>query len=285
MKIAVFDDCRIGVVNAGGIHDVSAALAAWQPNRPWMVNEFIERFDELRPAVLKLCDEVPIPLADVRLRAPVPRPINFLAAPLNYRAHQSEMTGVMSSGIDTAERLGFFVKAVGSISGPADAIELPNRPERRFDYEGEIAVVIGRRAAGVPAERALEHVFGYTLLLDMTMRMTEDHREERTMRKSFSTFSPMGPWITTHDEAGDPSALSLRLWVNGELRQTGALTDLIVNVPEMISRASAVLPLEAGDVYTTGSPAGVGQIVPGDVIEVESPSIGRMRVEVAARAW
>lgn len=285
MKIAVFDAYRIGVVAADGIHDVSTALPGWAPDSPWLVNQFIERFAGLRPAIDGLCRGVAVPLDRVTLRPPTPRPVNLFAAPLNYRAHRAEMSGPITSGAGTADELGFFLKAVGSISGPEDPVLLPDRPGRRFDFEGEIAVVIGRRAVAVSPAEALAHVFGYTILLDMTMRMTETEREERTMRKSFATFSPIGPWIVTVDEAGAPEELSLKVWRNGELRQDATLADLIVGIPELISRASHVLPLEPGDVYTTGSPAGVGQINVGDVIEAVSPAIGRLRVSVAARPW
>jgi 2-keto-4-pentenoate hydratase/2-oxohepta-3-ene-1,7-dioic acid hydratase in catechol pathway len=285
MRVAVFDEQRIGIVREDGIHDVSDVLPGWTPNSPWLVNAFIERFDELRPVIEQRADGPALALDRVRLCPPVPRPMNLLAAPLNYRAHRAEMTGHLTSGNDTADGLGFFLKAVGSISGPADPVLLPDRPDRRFDFEGEVAIVIGRRAVAVSAKTALDHVFGYTILFDMTMRMTETDREERSMRKSFATFSPMGPWTVTRDEIPRPETLALRVWQNGELRQDARLKDLIVDVPELIARASAVLPLEPGDVYTTGSPAGVGQITVGDVIEAECPAIGRMRIDVAARPW
>jgi 2-keto-4-pentenoate hydratase/2-oxohepta-3-ene-1,7-dioic acid hydratase in catechol pathway len=286
VRIAVFDEFRIGVVGDGVIHDVSSALPGWVPNSPWLVNRFIGQFDSLRPKIDGLIRAGNgRPVGEVALRAPVPRPTNLFAAPLNFRDHRAEMTGPITSGAGTAEELGFFLKAVGSISGPADPVLLPNRPERRFDFEGEVAFVIGRRACAVSDSEALDHVFGYTILLDMTMRMTATEREERTMRKSFATFAPLGPWVVTVDEAGPPEDLSLRVWRNGELCQDAKLADLIVSVPQLLARASHVLPLEPGDVYSTGSPAGVGQILVGDVIEAESPRIGRLRVEVVARDW
>lgn len=295
MRIAVFDDHRIGAVVPAGdggtarvVHDLTGLLPGWAPGHPHLVNAFVAAFPALRPAIESLVtagDPPPRPLDAVQLRAPVPRPVQLLAAPLNYRAHRDEMTGPLTSGKGTAHELGFFLKASGSISGPADAVLIPPLPGRRVDFEGEVAVVVGRRLQGASPDEALAAVFGYTILLDMTLRMTETEREERTMRKSYATFSPMGPWVVTADEVPDPARLSLRTWHNGQLCQQATLAELIVGVPDLLSRASHVLPLEPGDVYSTGSPAGVGQVVPGDRIEVEVPAIGRLAVDVAARPW
>jgi 2-keto-4-pentenoate hydratase/2-oxohepta-3-ene-1,7-dioic acid hydratase in catechol pathway len=289
MRIAVFDEYRIGVVGDDGVHDVTAALPGWRAElAPYLVNDFIARFAELRPAVEQLArDTPPRPLDQVRLRPPVPRPTHVFAAPVNYRAHQAEMKGSpmgSNTGLTAAE-LGFFLKATGSLSGASDPIELPARPDRRFDHEGELAFVIGRQAQGVSRDQALDHVFGYTILVDCTMRMTATQREERVLRKSFASFAPLGPWIVTADEIPDPSRLTIKLWVNGVQQQDASLTDLIVDVPGLIEQASAVLPLLPGDVYTTGSPAGVGELHPGDEVVVEIAGVGRMTLPVRTRDW
>jgi 2-keto-4-pentenoate hydratase/2-oxohepta-3-ene-1,7-dioic acid hydratase in catechol pathway len=117
------------------------------------------------------------------------------------------------------------------------------------------------------------------------MRMTETDHEERPMRKSFQTFSPSGPWLVTADEIGDPSRLDIRLWVNDELRQSGRLSDLIVDVPDLIARASAVVELGPGDVYSTGTPEGIGPIEVGDTVRIESGRIGTMTLPVVRRPW
>ncbi|HEX5465511.1 MAG TPA: fumarylacetoacetate hydrolase family protein [Candidatus Limnocylindrales bacterium] len=285
MRIARFDGGRIGLIEEGAIRDISPVLVGWRPDAAYM-NDFIAHFDELRPTIATYAASVaPQALEEVRLEAPVPRPTQLLAAPLNFQAHRDEMKGPLTAGAGTAAELGFFVKAAGSIAGPSDDVLLPDLPDRRFDFEGEIAVVVGRAARAVPAERVLDHVLGYTILFDMTMRMTETAREERTMRKSFATFSPLGPWIVTRDEIPDPSRLGLKVWRNGELRQDASLRDLIVDIPNLLARASAVLELQPGDVYTTGSPAGVGQVHVGDEIEADAPLIGRLRLRVAQRPW
>lgn len=290
MRFVVFDDHRIGAWEDDGIHDLTdlvdgdGALPAFAA--PYRMNAFIAAFDELRERVEERRTRGPVLQADaVRLRAPSPRPRNFLAAPRNYTAHGAEMKGSLSAGGGTPRELGLFVKASGCLAGPHDNVELPPIAERRFDHEGEIGVIIGRPARGVPPERALDHVFGYTLVLDATMRMTESQREERTMRKSFATFSPSGPCVVTADQIGALETLRIRLWVGDELRQEATLGDLIVDVPGLVAMGSSVIALEPGDLIATGTPAGVGPIVPGDVITVESERIGRMRLPVTQRAW
>jgi 2-keto-4-pentenoate hydratase/2-oxohepta-3-ene-1,7-dioic acid hydratase in catechol pathway len=275
------------VLEADGIHDVTDLIEpgpAWAA--PYRMNAFIAAFDQLRGRVeARRRDGAGIPVDSVRLRAPSPRPRNFLAAPLNYVAHGAEMQGSIGTGGGTPKELGLFVKASGCLVGPTDDVELPGIPDRRFDHEGEIGVVIGRSARAVTADRALDHVFGYTLVLDATMRMTETRREERTMRKSFATFSPSGPCLVTADEIPDPTALTVRLWVDDELRQEGSLRDLVVGVDGLIAMASSVLELEPGDLIATGTPAGVGPINPGQIITVAAEPIGQMRLPVSRRSW
>lgn len=287
MRLVVYDDHRIGTLEADGIHEVTDLLEpvpAWAA--PYRMNALIAAWDELCPRVeARRTDGPAIDPASVRYRAPSPRPRNFLAAPLNYVDHGTEMRGSLGTGGGTPHELGFFVKASGCLAGPFDAVELPPITDRRFDHEGELGVVIGREARGIEAADALGHVFGYTLVLDATMRMTDTRREERTMRKSFATFSPAGPCIVTADEVPEPSSLTVRLWVGDELRQEGHLQDLVVDIPGLIAMASAVLPLQPGDLIATGSPAGVGPIHPGDVIRVAADSIGEMRLPVTERAW
>jgi 2-keto-4-pentenoate hydratase/2-oxohepta-3-ene-1,7-dioic acid hydratase in catechol pathway len=290
VRLVVWDDHRLGAFEQDGIHDLTDLVdgdcpaPAWAA--PYRMNELIARWGELRSDVEARRTAGPgVPLERVRLRAPSPRPRNFLAAPLNYVAHGAEMQGSIGTGGGTPNELGFFIKASGCLADPVGPIELPPMPDRRFDHEGEIGVVIGEPARGVPVERALDHVFGYTLVVDATMRMTETRREERTMRKSFATFSPSGPCLLTADEVPDPTALTVRLWVDDKLRQEGHLGDLVVGVPGLVAMASAVLPLEPGDLFATGSPAGVGPIRPGETVVVESEPIGRMTLPVTQRAW
>ena len=216
-----------------------------------------------------------IPLSDVRLRVPVADPSKVIAAPVNYRDHQAEMNADAQIGA-----LGFFLKAPSSLLDPGGTIQLPYH-DRRFDQEGELALVIGRTARRVSEQDALSHVFGYTGLLDITMRGGED----RSTRKSFDTFTPMGPVLVTADEFGDPDDVELRCWVSGELRQKASTRDLIWGVARLVSYASSVTTLNPGDVITTGTPAGVGPLIAGDAIRLEIPGLGLdLTARVAADA-
>jgi 2-keto-4-pentenoate hydratase/2-oxohepta-3-ene-1,7-dioic acid hydratase in catechol pathway len=205
-----------------------------------------------------------IPLRDVRLRVPVADPSKIIAAPVNYRDHQAEMNVDAQVGA-----LGFFLKAPSSLLDPGGTIRLPYH-DRRFDQEGELAVVIGRTARRVSEQDALSCVFGYTGLLDITMRGGED----RSTRKSFDTFTPMGPVVVTADEFGDPGDVNLRCWVSGDLRQKASTRDLIWGVARLVSYASSVATLYPGDVISTGTPAGVGPLAAGDTIRLELSGLG-----------
>ena len=216
-----------------------------------------------------------IPLSDVRLRVPVADPSKVIAAPVNYRDHQTEMN------VDAQiSALGFFLKAPSSLLDPGGTIRLPYH-DRRFDQEGELALVIGRTARRVSEDDALSCVFGYTGLLDITMRGGED----RSTRKSFDTFTPMGPVLVTADEFGNPDGAELRCWVSGELRQKATTRDLIWGVARLVSYASSVTTLYPGDVITTGTPAGVGPLTDGDTIRLEISGLGLdLTARVAADA-
>jgi 2-keto-4-pentenoate hydratase/2-oxohepta-3-ene-1,7-dioic acid hydratase in catechol pathway len=214
-----------------------------------------------------------IPLPDVRLRVPVADPSKIIAAPVNYRDHQAEMSADTQVGA-----LGFFLKAPSSLLDPGGTIQLPYH-DRRFDQEGELALVIGRTARRVSEAEALSYVFGYTGLLDITMRGGED----RSVRKSFETFTPMGPVLVTADEFGDPGDVELRCWVSGELRQKASTRDLIWDVARLVSYASSVTTLCPGDVISTGTPAGVGPLAAGDTIRLELSRLGLdLTAQVAA---
>lgn len=287
MKIITFNESRIGVLRNGHVHDVTQwVLELVGLPFPWAMNALCGRLTDIGNDLQRAADRSPaVAIGTVRLGPPIPAPRHLFAAPVNFLAHREEMRGAMASNAGTADMLGFFAKASGSICGASDRIELPDLAGRRFDHEGEIAIVIGREARGVAPDKALEHVAGYTIVIDVTMRMTETQREERAQRKSFHTFSPMGPCLLTADEVPDPSMLGLRLWVNGQLRQDSSARDLIVDVPNLVSRASHILPLLPGDIYMTGSPAGVGAIVPGDTVRVEMDKVGTLEMAVVRRSW
>ena len=298
MRLVVFNDYRIGVLQGDMVHDVSAVVPNWASGDMHAMNRLIAGWDKLRgPVEAEAKKAKPVSFASVTLKAPVPAPTHLLAAPSNYRAHSEEMRSG-SAGVhvsdekkqarrQTAEEMGFFMKAVGSITGPQEPIELPLKtyPTRRFDHEGEIAFVVGKYAKGVSPEQAMDYIFGYTMMIDATMRVSPERAEERVQRKSFASFSPMGPCVVTADEAGKWQDMNVKLFLNGEQRQNAQATDMIVNIPNLLSRASHVMPLLPGDVYTTGSPAGVSPIVVGDTVVVEGKSIGKMTLSVIERGW
>jgi len=291
MKIAVFDDYRLGVIDGLHVCDISGLVEDRWRGHPLAINRLIECWGEVRDQAVRLARTAkPKRLDEVRLLPPVPQPRQLFAAPLNYHQHITEMGSSphVPGGLpaeQTSREMGFFVKAGGSICGPSDAIELPRWQGRVFHHECELGVVIGRTARATTRPHAREHVFGYTCLIDVTMRMNQEFQEERPMRKSFETFTPIGPWIVTADEVPDPNGLSIRLWVNDELRQDDSTARMIVGVDELIQRASAVVTLHPGDVYATGTPAGVGPIGPGDRVRIWIERVGEFTIPVRQRDW
>lgn len=209
-------------------------------------------------------------LSETKLVAPIPRPGKVIGAPVNYLDHKAEM-----SELKTIVEYGMFLKATTAVIGSGDDIRLPYS-DKRTDQEGELAIVIGRTASHVSAADALGHVFGYAPILDISVRSTED----RSTRKSFDTFAPFGPWITTADEVGDADSLELRCWVGGELRQSANTRDLIYSVAELIAYTSSVMTLHPGDVIASGTPAGVGPLTAGQRVVVEIEKLGRLDVGV-----
>lgn len=273
MKIVRFDGGRVGVSDGHKVVDVSALCGA-EPGEwpPVGINRLIRDFDALRPQLEQaLRAQAGAPIDSVRLETPVPWPNKLIAYPVNYHDHAREMA---TQGLSTVQ--GYFLKANSSLAGPADPIELPDLPGREIHHECEIALVIGKGGRQIPAERAHEHLFGFACLLDMTIR----GREERVFRKSYDTFTPVGPWIVTADEVPDPSNVEMKLWVNGELRQHANTRGLIVGIPEMIAIASSASTLYPGDLIASGTPAGVGRVLPGDVVTIEVAHVGRMSVPV-----
>lgn len=279
MRLATFDDHRIGVVEGDGIADVTdlAGVDAGQWPPVGMIS-VIARFEDLRPRIEQgLADAPRLPLASVRLRTPVEWPNKIVAYPANFRAHIAEMktgTGLISTF--PASGQGFFLKPASSLSGPADPIVLPNVPGREIHHECELAIIIGKGGRDISRDDALGHVFGYACLVDAVIR----GKEERVMRKAFDSFCPVGPWITTAEEVPAPDAIEMKLWMNGELRQQARMTDLIVDIPDMIAMASSVMTLQPGDIIASGTPAGVGPMHDGDRLDISIPGIGEMSLDV-----
>jgi 2-keto-4-pentenoate hydratase/2-oxohepta-3-ene-1,7-dioic acid hydratase in catechol pathway len=208
-----------------------------------------------------------LPLDQVRLLAPVV-PTKIVCVGRNYREHAAELGNEMP-----AEPL-LFLKANSSLAGHGDAIVLPPYSER-VEHEGELAVVIGRRAKGIgDAENPLDYVFGYTCLNDVTARDLQRKDKQFTRAKSFDTFCPVGPYVVT---GIDPLDLRVETRVNGEVRQRGRTSEMAFSVPFLVRYVSRMMTLEAGDLISTGTPAGVGPLVEGDSVEVEVEGVGTLR--------
>ncbi len=224
-----------------------------------------------------------IDLSSVRLLAPIERPGKFLAIGMNYAKHIEEAKRL---GQPTPTQQFWFNKQTSCLSGPFDEI-VPGVTEQ-LDYEVELGVLIGRPAKGVSEADAKDHVFGYTVVNDVSARDWQRHSPTFTMGKSFDTHGPIGPWIVTADEIPDPHHLGLKSLVNGELRQDSETSELVYNVWQQISYLSTAFTLEPGDLIATGTPSGVGIgmqpprfLQPGDVVRCEVDRIGAIENRVA----
>jgi 2-keto-4-pentenoate hydratase/2-oxohepta-3-ene-1,7-dioic acid hydratase in catechol pathway len=222
------------------------------------------------------------PLDAVHLRPPVPHPAKVLGIGLNYAAHIAE------TGATRPEHQVWFNKQRTCVIGPGDAIEIPPVSDQ-VDYEGELAVVIGRRCRHVTAQEAPSVVAGYTIMNDVTVRDWQWRTPTWTLGKSFDTHGPMGPWIVTSDEIEDPHRLRLRTWINGDLRQDTSTDDMIFSCWEQVEYLSTVFTLEPGDILSTGTPAGVGMsfdpprwLGAGDLVRIEVERIGTLENPVVA---
>ncbi|MGB1560985.1 MAG: fumarylacetoacetate hydrolase family protein [Sinimarinibacterium flocculans] len=286
MKLCRFNRNRLGVLVGDGVLDVTPALAAIPPQH-WPLAQgdplilhldaVLERVRELLPAAPRL------PLDRLALDSPVANPGKIVNAPINYRAHIDETSqdAAIAHGRDMTRSIwdwGLFLKASSALIGPSEQIRL-RFPDRRNDHEVELAVVMGRRCHQVSREEALDYVAGYAIGLDITIRGPE----LQSFRKSPDTYAVCGPWLVTRDEIPDPGELDLRLWVNNALRQSANTRQLIYDVPRLIEYASSFYTLHPGDLIFTGTPEGVGPLLPGDRVDAEIAQIGRFSIQVADR--
>ena len=285
MRLAHFSHdgrSRLGVVVDDQVND----LAASAPDLPTEPVAFLAAGESALDTARRTSNGSPawLPLAEVRLLAPVPRPGKFVAMALNYRDHLEE-TGMEPPTFPT-----FFTKQSTCVVGPGDDVEVP-RVSDLVDYEGELAVVIGTRCRHVAAADALSVVAGYTIVNDVTVRDWQMKAPTMMIGKSFDTHGPMGPWIVTTDELPDPQALGLRTLVNGEVLQDGNTKDMIFDIATQIETLTTAMTLEPGDVISTGTPAGIGIVrkppillKPGDVVRIEIEGIGTLENPVVAEA-
>jgi len=291
MRLVTFQDrqgARVGVLQGEEVADVTAAssglpkdLAAYcDGGRLQDLKRALERAPRLR-------------LGEVRLRAPIPRPAkNIFCVGKNYHEHAREFhdSGFDASAGATAspDLPIIFSKAATTVIGPGDPIPGSKDATQSVDYEGELTVVIGKRARGVTKADAYDYVFGYTIINDVTSRTLQHAHKQWFLGKNLDGFCPMGPCIVTADEVPDVTKLRLETRVNGEVRQNADVSDLIFDIPTLIETISGVMTLEPGDLIATGTPVGVGigfkppkYLKPGDTVSVTIEPIGTLTNPVA----
>lgn len=288
MRICRFNRDRLGLIEDGRVYDVSAALrvipaAGWPapPGDPLFIH-----FDAVRGAIAEARSGArAYDLATVHFNNLLTAPTKIMAAPANYAAHAAEaaQAGISHGAhaeIATMERpvdkLGIFLKANSSAVGPDDGVAL-KFPDRRNDHEVELCCVIGKGGRDISRSRAFEHIAGYFIGLDMTVRGAED----RSWRKSIDSYTVFGP-MTTADSVANPEDLTIWIEVNGEVRQKASTAKLTVGIPELIELCSSVYALNPGDVLMTGTPEGVGPVKPGDVMTAGGDGLGEIKVAVRA---
>lgn len=269
----------IGVVSGEGIVPIADLLPEFTEMRqlaaagPAALTRLAEKLATATPTVA---------LADAKLLAPIERPGHCMALGMNYKKHAEE--GVRLGVIPPKFQV-WFNKATNCISPPN--VDIDPGVTKQLDYEVELGFIIGKRARYVSPEEAADYIFGYVVANDVSARDWQLHSNTWTIGKSFETFGPIGPWIVTPDEIGDPHNLELRCYVNGELRQKSNTSDMIYNLWEQVEYLSTAFELEPGDLYLTGTPEGVGHAMipqvhlkPGDVVRCEIENIGAIENKV-----
>ena len=281
MNFATFtvdQSTRVGIVLGEEIADLNS-IAGLPTDMIGILNGGASARDAVRAGVGRARR---FPLASVRLEAPVLNPRKFLALGGSYESHLKETSHLMPR----PKHQSWFNKQVTSINGPYDPIHMP-QVSPTLDYEGELAIVIGRRGRHATGAAALDMIAGFTVCNDVSVREWQMRSPTATLGKSFDTHGPLGPWMVTRDALPDPHQLWLKTWVNGELRQNGNTNDLVYQFREMIEELTTVFTLEPGDILSTGSPAGVGGarkppifLKVGDVVRVEVEGIGHIENRV-----
>ncbi len=293
MKIAATKPDDLAVIRNGSLIPIGAALAREKLlYRGASMIDLIANYGATKGSLLKMVEGASsIPFDPRRLRAPIEKPSKIWAAATNYKRGSTglqEAGGRGTAGEARPEEIleKSFLKPPSAIIGPEEEIIIPKGAQTIFP-ELELCVVVGKKARNLSKDQALEAVFGYTIILDITARgygSGQGLPASRCVRKGFETFAPIGPWITTRDEIPEPQNLMMRLWVNGELRQA-AKTDAMVNgVADLVSYLSQVSTLYPGDLIATGNPdapAFQKQLAPGDTLKAEIEGIGAMELRVS----
>jgi 2-keto-4-pentenoate hydratase/2-oxohepta-3-ene-1,7-dioic acid hydratase in catechol pathway len=284
-RIGILDRARAEVV------DLSRVLPPLPRDMPTFIALGESGVNAARRALASAAGR--LPLAQVQLVAPMPRPVrNIFCVGKNYREHAQELqkTGLAGSGAQDAIPAVpiFFTKATSTVIGPNQPIPAWLDSSQSTDYEGELAVVIGLGGRGITRAGAMRHVYGYTIINDVTSRLLQGRHQQWFLGKSIDGFCPMGPAIVTADEVSDAGRLQVQTRVNGELRQDAPVSGLIFDIPALIETLARTLTLEPGDIIATGTPAGVGMgftppkyLKQGDVVAITIEPIGTLENPVA----
>ena len=282
MKLAFFDDYKLGVVSGDQVVDVSDVVASIPRLEPQhVIRGLIERFDEFRGPLQQAASRGGgVPLSQVRLRSPLPKPTNIVCMAVNY----------MENGTRSEPApINAFHKSPSAIIGDGDTMVLPDAPATIFEGEAEIALIIGKEASHVPAADAMSHIFGFMNFIDGSARGLPPEGNTFYQMKSRDTFAPMGPYLVTADELADPNNLQIRLWVNGNLKQDYNTSDMAHKMPRCIEWISGIHKLEPGDVVALGTNhRGLSSFMDGDMVELEGQGLGRLHVRVRddlERTW
>jgi len=282
VKILFFDDWKLGVLRGDAVIDVSQAVRDIPHTGPGnLISGLIERFADYRARLEEAANRGQgVPLSQVRIRPPLPKPGNIVCMAVNY----------MEDGTRAEPApLNAFHKSPNAVIGNGDTMVLPDVPATIFEGEAELALVIGRRATRVSAAEAMSYVFGYLNFIDGSARGLPPAGNTFYQMKSRDTFAPMGPYLVTADEIPDPHKLQVRLWVNGTLKQNFNTSDMAHKIPRCIEWVSSIHTLEPGDVLATGTNhRGLSAFQDGDLIELEVEGLGRLSVHVRddlKRSW
>ena len=268
MKLVLFNDYRLGVLQNGNVVDVMASLDGLHFHKPQeMVEGVILGWDQVKPKIeQEIQGKEGVPISDVTLRAPIPRPPKLICAAVNYLEFGQRKPAILDA----------FLKAPTAVIATEETCELPPVPASIFHHEPELAFVIGKTATKVNQKDALSHVFGYFNFLDMSARGLQGAvGNSFFLGKCWDSFAPMGPALVTADEILEPNNLQVQLWNNGEARHDFPTSDMAHQIPELISEISKVTTLEPGDVIATGvNHQQIGAVQDGDTLEMQIENLG-----------
>ena len=282
MKLLCFNDQRVGVLKGANVVDITSVISDIPHHGPGdLVNRMIERFADLRGRIeAAMAAGSGLPVAQVKILPPLPKPVNIECMAVNY----------MEDGTRSAPApINAFHKSPGCIIGHGDTMLLPDMAASIFEGEAELGLVIGKRASNVSAARAMDYVFGYVNFIDGSARGVVPDNNVFYQMKSRATFAPIGPYLVTADEVRDPHKLTVRLWINGVLKQNFNTDDMAHKIPRCIEWMSAIHDLEPGDILATGTNhRGLSSFMDGDTVELECEGMGKLAIKVRdelKRTW